>query len=206
MEPTFFAKPTDFRRWLQKHHRSEQELWVGFYKRTSRRPSITWPESVDEALCFGWIDGLRKTIDAESYKIRFTPRRKSSIWSQVNSRRVAELIRAGRMKPAGLAAFEGRDPKKTYRYSFEQREAARLSKEAEAQFRANRAAWAFFESQPPGYRKTIVWWAVSAKQEATRLRRLELLIGESAAGRRLDLMQPLKNRNQQSGRPTSNSA
>jgi uncharacterized protein YdeI (YjbR/CyaY-like superfamily) len=186
--PTFFATPADFRRWLEKHHQSERELWVGFHKKGSGKPSITWPESVDEALCFGWIDGIRKTVGDESYTIRFTPRRTGSNWSNVNTRRVAELIRDGRMQPAGHTAFEARDPKKSGIYLFEQKKAAKLNKEAEKQFRSNRKAWRFFESQPPGYRKTAVWWVVSAKREETRARRLETLIEDSAAGRRIGLL------------------
>jgi uncharacterized protein YdeI (YjbR/CyaY-like superfamily) len=185
MRPTFFATAAEFRRWLKQHHRSERELWVGFHKKSSGRPSLTWPESVDEALCFGWIDGVRRTIDSESYAIRFTPRKRGSIWSAVNTRRAEEFIREGRMQPAGLRAFEARDPAKSGVYSFEQRRGARLSAEAEARFRANPAAWRFFESQPPGYRRTAVWWVVSAKREATRARRLETLIDDSAAGRRI---------------------
>jgi uncharacterized protein YdeI (YjbR/CyaY-like superfamily) len=185
MQPTFFATPAEFRRWLKQHHESERELWVGFHKKSSGRPSLTWPESVDEALCFGWIDGVRRTIDAKSYAIRFTPRKSGSTWSTVNTRRAEELIRTGRMQPAGLRVFEARDPEKSGVYSFEQRTGARLSTEAEARFRANPAAWRFFESQPRGYRKTALWWVVSAKREATRARHLEILIEDSAAGRRI---------------------
>ena len=185
MQPTFFAAPADFRSWLLRHHDSTRELLVGFYKKASGRPSITWPESVDEALCFGWIDGVRRGIDADSYTIRFTPRRKGSTWSDVNTRRAKELIREGRMQPAGLAAFKARDPEKAHRYSFEQRHIARLTSEEETRFRANAAAWRFFEGQPPGYRKVTLWWVVSAKQEATRERRLQTLIEDSAAGRRI---------------------
>jgi uncharacterized protein YdeI (YjbR/CyaY-like superfamily) len=185
MQPTFFASPADFRRWLVRHHASERELWVGFYKKGSGRPSLTWPESVDEALCFGWIDGVRKSLDAESYVIRFTPRKLGSTWSNVNTRRAQELIRTRRMKPAGLLAFKARDPEKAGRYSFEQRSHPRLDSSAEARFRANAAAWRFFEAQPPGYRRIALWWIVSAKQEATRERRLDTLIADSAAGRRI---------------------
>jgi uncharacterized protein YdeI (YjbR/CyaY-like superfamily) len=185
MQPTFFATPAEFRRWLKQHHQSERELWVGFHKKGSGRPSLTWPESVQEALCFGWIDGVRKTIDAESYVIRFTPRKNGSTWSTVNTRLAAELIRTGRMQLAGLRAFEARDPEKSGVYSFEQRTGARLDAAAEARFRANPGAWSFFESQPPGYRKTALWWVMSAKREATRVRRLATLIEDSAAGRRI---------------------
>ena len=185
MQPTFFATPADLRRWLMRHHASDRELLVGFYKKASGRPSLTWAESVDEALCFGWIDGVRRTIDAESYSIRFTPRTKASTWSNVNTRRATDLIRNGRMQPAGLQAFEARDPAKAGIYSFEQRSKARLSAAGEARFRANADAWRFFETQPAGYRRTALWWVVSAKQDATRERRLQTLIADSAAGRRI---------------------
>jgi uncharacterized protein YdeI (YjbR/CyaY-like superfamily) len=185
VKPIFFPTPQDFRRWLERHHETESVLLVGFHKKGSGRPSMTWPESVDEALCFGWIDGVRKSIDAESYTIRFTPRRRGSAWSAINLRKVRELIASGRMRPAGLHAFEGRDPERSGTYSFEQRAAARLSPEAEALFQANAAAWTYFQSRPPGYRKTAVWWVVSAKQEATRRRRLRTLIEDSAAGRKV---------------------
>jgi uncharacterized protein YdeI (YjbR/CyaY-like superfamily) len=182
--PTFFPTPADFRRWLQKNHRTATELWVGFYKKATGRPSITWPEAVDEALCFGWIDGVRKSVDAESYTNRFTPRRKNSIWSAVNTRRVAELIRQRRMRAAGLKAFEARDPARTHRYISES-EPAKLDARAAARFRANRAAWTFFESQPPGYRRAAIGYVMSAKQVATRERRLQTLIADSAAGLRI---------------------
>jgi uncharacterized protein YdeI (YjbR/CyaY-like superfamily) len=155
----------------------------------SGRPSITWPESVDEALCFGWIDGIRKTIDAESYVIRFTPRRAGSIWSAVNTRRAGELISKNRMHETGLRAFEGRDPKKSGVYSFEQRENATFSADHEKEFKGNRGAWAFFQAQPPGYRKIATFYVMSAKREETRARRLAALIRDSAAGRRIGLLQ-----------------
>jgi len=188
--PKFFPTPGDWRRWLEKNHASKPELWVGFHKKGSGRPSITWPESVDEALCFGWIDGIRKTIDAESYVIRFTPRRAGSIWSAVNIRRVGELTRENRMRDAGLLAFGKRDPRKTGVYSFEQqRAAAKLSAAQEKEFKRNRAAWTFFQSQPPGYRKIAAWYVVSAKRDETKARRLARLIDDSAAGRRLGILQ-----------------
>jgi len=185
MPPTFFATPLAFRRWLKQHHRSERELLVGFYKKGSGRPSLTWPESVDEALSFGWIDGVRRRLDEESYSIRFTPRKRGSIWSDVNRRRVEELKRAGRMQPAGLEAYEARDAARSGVYSFEQRKTARLDPDAEARFQADRGAWRFFTSQPPGYRKTAIWWVVSAKREDTRARRLTTLIEDSGEGRRI---------------------
>ena len=188
MKATFFATPKHFRDWLRKHHLDTQELWVGFYKRDSGRPSITWPESVDEALCVGWIDGLRKRIDEHSYMIRFTPRKRGSTWSQVNTARAKELVEAKRMLPAGIRAFEGRDPKKTNLYSFEQRHGATLDPALEKRFKANRAAWAFFTSQPDGYRRIALFYVMSAKQEDTRVRRLETLIRDSAAGLRIGLL------------------
>jgi uncharacterized protein YdeI (YjbR/CyaY-like superfamily) len=181
-EPIFFARPAEFRAWLAAHHGTERELWVGFHKKASGRPSITWPESVDEALCVGWIDGIRKSVDAESYKIRFTPRKRTSTWSAVNIRRVAELTRDGRMKPSGLAAFEARMEAKSGIYSYEQRAAATLDPAAEKQFRANKKAWEFFQAQPPWYRKTAVWRVISAKRPETRQKRLADLIAQSAAG------------------------
>jgi uncharacterized protein YdeI (YjbR/CyaY-like superfamily) len=184
-EPTFFATPADFRRWLERHHRSESVLLVGFYKKDSGRPSVTWPESVAEALCFGWIDGVRRRVDDESYSIRFTPRKPGSTWSKVNLEKTRELIESGRMRPAGLRALEERDPENSGTYSYEQRDAARLSPEAEARFRADTEAWSFFQSQPPGYRKTATFWVVSAKRAETRARRLETLIEDSASRRRI---------------------
>jgi len=188
MKPKFFATPQAFRAWLAQHHADTPELWVGFYKKDSGRRSITWPESVDEALCVGWIDGVRKSIDEHSYMIRFTPRRPGSIWSQVNTRRAKELVDQGRMLPAGVRAFEGRDPKKTNLYSFEQRHGAKLDDELEKRFKANRAAWTFFSSQPDGYRRIALFYVMSAKQPETRVRRLDTLIRDSAAGLRIGLL------------------
>ena len=184
ISPTFFPTPADFRRWLAEHHDSERELWVGFYKKGTGRPSITWPESVDEALCFGWIDGLRKSVDVEAYMIRFTPRRTGSNWSKVNLERAAALIAEGRMAPAGMAAYEAYDLERSGRYSFEQDE-AHLSPEQERQFKKRRGAWAFWSAQPRGYRKQAVWWVSSAKREETRARRLATLIDDSANGLRI---------------------
>jgi uncharacterized protein YdeI (YjbR/CyaY-like superfamily) len=183
MKPRFFATPAKLRAWLETHHDSEPELVVSFYKKQSRRPSITWPESVDEALCFGWIDGIRRRVDDESYSIRFTPRKTTSTWSSVNVARLAELKALGKMRPAGLAAFEARSAAKSGLYAYENRHAAVLDTEQEALFRANRKAWKFFESQPPWYRKTAIWWVLSAKRDETRGKRLTTLIEESAAGR-----------------------
>jgi uncharacterized protein YdeI (YjbR/CyaY-like superfamily) len=180
MDAMFFETPAAFHAWLAQRHDSEQELWVGFYKKGSGRPSITWPEAVDEALCFGWIDGLRKTIDEASYRIRFTPRKPTSTWSAVNIRRVAELSAQGRMQPAGLAAFAQRADAKSAIYSYEQRHTAELGEEFEQAFRANAQAWAFFQSQPAWYRRMVAWWVISAKKEETKRRRLATLIDDSA--------------------------
>ena len=181
----FFATPADFRKWLAAHHETASELWVGFYKKESGRPGITWPQSVDEALCVGWIDGIRKRLDDESYVIRFTPRKAQSTWSAVNIARVAELTREGRMKAAGLAAFERRSDEKSAIYAYEQRKTATLDEAAERRFRANAKAWEFFQSQAPWYRRTAIYKVMSAKREETRQKRLAELIADSAAGRRL---------------------
>jgi uncharacterized protein YdeI (YjbR/CyaY-like superfamily) len=170
---------------LKINHKNIREQWVGFYKKSSGRPSITWPESVDEALCVGWIDGLRKTIDAESYKIRFTPRKTTSNWSAVNIARVQELTRLGRMRPSGLKAFKLRKEEKSGIYAYENRKLAEFGKTEERQFRARPKAWEFFQRQPAGYRKLVTWWVISAKREETRQKRLERLIATSEAGRRV---------------------
>jgi uncharacterized protein YdeI (YjbR/CyaY-like superfamily) len=183
-EPRFFAGPDDWRRWLEANHARATALWVGFHKVASGKPSITWPEAVDGALCFGWIDGIRKSIDASSYKIRFTPRKTSSIWSSVNIARVAVLTGEGLMHPAGLAAFAARTDARSNGYAYEQsREGAAFDAAQEARFRENAAAWDYFQSRPASYRRTATWWVVSAKQAATRERRLATLIEDSAAGR-----------------------
>ena len=158
--PLFFARPNHFRAWLTRNHGRATELWVGYYRKDSGRPSITWPESVDEALCFGWIDGIRKKVDDESYKIRFTPRRSKSTWSAVNIARVAVLTRDGRMQPAGHAAFARREESNSARYSFENRESAKLGDADEREFRCDPAAWEFFQDQPGGYRRLAAWTEV----------------------------------------------
>jgi uncharacterized protein YdeI (YjbR/CyaY-like superfamily) len=178
----FFESPDEWRAWLEEHHDSSREIIVGFWKRGSGRPSITWPESVDEALCFGWIDGVRRSLDEDGYTIRFTPRRSRSTWSAVNVRRAQELIRLGRMAPSGLKAFEARADDRTATYSYEQRRADLDGVYAE-RLRSNPRAWEFFQSRPPSYRKAAAWWVTSAKQEETRLRRLATLIDDSAHGR-----------------------
>jgi uncharacterized protein YdeI (YjbR/CyaY-like superfamily) len=184
-EPIFFPTPATFRKWLTKNHATCREQWIGFYRKASGRPSITWPESVDEALCVGWIDGLRKTIDAESYKIRFTPRKKESNWSSVNIARVKELTKQGRMQPAGLEAFARRKPEKSGIYAYENRKSAVLDKADERRFRSNRKAWEFFQRQPPSYRQNVIWALATAKKAETRQRKLEKLIAACEAGQRL---------------------
>lgn len=184
-EPLFFPTPRAFRNWLKKNHATCREQWIGFYRKASGRSSITWPESVDEALCVGWIDGLRKTIDAESYKIRFTPRKKESNWSAVNIGRVKELTKQGRMRSAGLAAFAQRQEAKSGIYAYENRKSAVLDKTDEERFRSNQKAWEFFQRQPTGYRQNVIWYLVTAKKAETRQRRLEQVIARSEAGRRM---------------------
>jgi uncharacterized protein YdeI (YjbR/CyaY-like superfamily) len=183
VDPTFFAAPSEFRAWLEEHHAAESELLVGFYKKGSGRPSMTWPESVDEALCFGWIDGVRRSLGDEAYTIRFTPRKRRSIWSVVNVRRARELIEEGRMRPAGLAAFEARTEERSGVYSFEQKDQVAFDAAQAGRFQADAKAWEFFQAQPPWYRRTATWWVISAKKEETRAKRLATLIEDSAAGR-----------------------
>lgn len=178
----FFATPADFRAWLEKNHASHTELSVGFYKRDSGRPSITWPESVDVALCYGWIDGVRNSIDAVSYRIRFTPRKPTSTWSAINVKRVAELTKLRLMHTAGVKAFEARRDDKTGIYSYEQRRSVKLPPTYEKKFRTNKKAWTFFQNQPPWYQRTAAYRVISAKQETTREKRLAELIRDSEAG------------------------
>jgi uncharacterized protein YdeI (YjbR/CyaY-like superfamily) len=187
MNPHYFTSPIKFQQWLEKHHAKSVELWVGFYKKNSGKPSITYQEALDEALCFGWIDGIRKTVDEQRYTIRFTPRKPGSNWSNVNIKRMKELIAAGRVLPAGLAAFEARTAEKSGIYTYENRP-QQLSAEYEKKFRANKKAWAFFQSQAPYYQRTACGWIMTAKKEETRLRRLAALIEDSAQGRRLGIM------------------
>jgi uncharacterized protein YdeI (YjbR/CyaY-like superfamily) len=184
MSPKFFKTPPAFRKWLEANHATSKELWVGFYKKTSGKSSITWPESVEEALCFGWIDGIRKRIDDESYQIRFTPRKPSSTWSTVNIRIAQRLIEEQRMQPAGMKAFEARKENRSGIYSYEQR-SPELEEKYARKLKRNTAAWKFFQAQPPSYRKMINWWIISARQEETRTKRLDRLIDASAKGLRL---------------------
>lgn len=179
----YFRSAKELRAWLEKNHAKGDELWVGFYKKNSGKSGVTYQEAIDEALCFGWIDGIRKSLDEDSYANRFTPRRPRSPWSRVNIGKVQALIAAGRMTPAGLAEYAKRKPEVTGPYSFEQ-DQIKFSPDQESAFRKNRAAWKFFESQPPYYRRVITWWVISAKQEATRTRRLQRLMDDSAKGQR----------------------
>ena len=191
MKPKFFSSQSDFRKWLEKNHKNEAELLVGYYKVDSGKPSMTWSQSVDVALCFGWIDGIRKKVDNDSYCIRFTPRRKTSTWSAVNIAKVEELTRKRLMRPAGLAAFEHRKEEKSRVYSFES-ETKTFARRFEKRFKANKKAWKFFTARSPSYRKMILHWIMSAKQETTRLRRLDKAIAESTKGRRVVRGQALK--------------
>ncbi len=190
MPPKPFKSGAEFRRWLEANHASSTELLVLFYKKDSGKGGITYAEALDEALCFGWIDGVRTGVDATRYTIRFTPRRAGSIWSLINVRHAERLIQEGRMQAAGTKAFDERSTKRTGVYSFENRPQT-LPEELETLFRAKKAAWAFFNQQPPGYRRTVTWWVVSAKQAATRERRLARLIQVSAARQRVDFMKPM---------------
>jgi uncharacterized protein YdeI (YjbR/CyaY-like superfamily) len=182
VKPRFFRSPEDLRGWLEKSHAAVAELWIGFHNQKSGRAGLTYKQALDEALCFGWIDGVRKSLDEGRYVIRFTPRTPRSIWSRVNIARMQELMAAGRVAAPGRDAFLRRDESRTNAYSFEQAK-VELGPELERIFRASAAAWAFFQSQPPGYRRLTTWWVVSAKKEETRLRRLGKLIEHSAHGR-----------------------
>lgn len=184
MTARYFPSAADFRRWLGAHHGTERELLVGFYKKASGKPGIRYKEAVDEALCFGWIDGVKKRVDEERYTHRFTPRTAGSTWSLINTRRVGELIALGRMAAPGLDVFRRRDPKKTQRYSFENRPSA-FDAALERAFRKHAAAWTFFHAQPPGYRRVVTFWVMDAKQQETRERRLAVLVKSSAEGKRL---------------------
>jgi uncharacterized protein YdeI (YjbR/CyaY-like superfamily) len=184
-KPIFFASPAEFRSWLEKHHAGASELWVGFYKKHSGKPSLTWPESVDCALCFGWIDGIRKSLGETSYSIRFTPRKPASNWSAINIKRVAELEKMGLMWPSGREAFQQRKDAKSGVYSYEQRKTAKLSATQEKEFRSEKPAWEYFRAQPPWYRRIAAFWVSSAKKEETRQRRFAALIESSRHQRRI---------------------
>ena len=183
MKPRFFKTPSDFRAWLERHHADTPELWVGFYKKASGKGGITYNEAVDAALCYGWIDGIKKRVDQDSYTHRFTPRRPRSIWSLVNTRRIAELIKEGLVAPAGLQTFQQRDEKRSGIYSYESLRQP-LPPAHEKLFKANKKAWEFFRAQPPGYQKLVTRWITDAKKEETRLKRLQIMIDVSAKGKR----------------------
>jgi uncharacterized protein YdeI (YjbR/CyaY-like superfamily) len=183
LKPKFFTSPEAFRQWLEKNHSKYVELWVGFHKKGTGKKTISYAEALDEALCFGWIDGVRKSFNNSSYIIRFTPRKAKSIWSLVNTGRAQELTRLGRMAAPGIAAFSARDPRRTGVYSFES-SAKTFSASFEKKFRANGKAWEFFSRQPLGYRNKAIFWIMSAKQEETRLRRLDQIISDSEQNRR----------------------
>ncbi len=190
MKPRYFRSQSDFRRWLAANHASARELRVGFYKKASGKGGLGYKEAVDEALCFGWIDGIKKRVDEASYTHRFTPRRPGSIWSAINLKRMQELIASGVVSKAGLETYERRDPKRAGLYSFENR--PKTFDALEKTFRANARAWTFFLAQPPGYRKVCTFFVMSAKKEETRLRRLEVLMNVSSKGQRLEWMAPKK--------------
>jgi len=191
MKARYFTSQAAFRRWLEAHHASASELVVGFYKKASGKGGLGYKEAVDEALCFGWIDGIKKRVDEASYTHRFTPRRPGSIWSAINLKRMKELIASGVVSKAGLETYERRDPKKAGLYSFENRP-KRFDAPIEKAFRANARAWTFFLTQPPGYRKVCTFFVMSAKKEETRLRRLQVLMNVSSKGQRLEWMGPKK--------------
>jgi len=194
MKITFFKSPSELQRWLDQHHDQAQELWVGFYKKSSGKPSITWPEAVDAALRFGWIDGVRKSMDDIRYTIRFTPRKPRSIWSAVNVKRAQALTKMGLMQPSGLTAFQARDQGRSGVYSYEQK-SHQLDDVYEKKLRANKKAWDFFQAQAPWYQRAASWWVISAKKEETRLKRLATLIEDSAQGRTIaPLTRPTKSK------------
>lgn len=184
MSAVYFDSPDAFRAWLEEHHASEDELWVGYWKVATGKPSLTWSESVDQALCFGWIDGLRHSVDAERYRIRFTPRRPTSHWSRVNLEKYAALAEQGLLAPAGIAAFEARKPDRQGQYSYEQREPEFTAEQLGA-IKAEPEAWAFFREQPPGYRRSVKGWVNAAKRESTRARRMASVIADSKVGLRI---------------------
>lgn len=192
MKLVFFPTQKDLRRWFEKNHKKEKELLIGFYKVSSGKPSITWSQSVDEAICFGWIDGIRKSIDEESYSIRFTPRNPKSNWSAINIKKAEALIESGQMKSEGLILFNLRNEEKSRVYSYENA-AVEFKKSYEKKFKANKKAWIYFQSTPPSYRKVTTRWVMSAKQETTRLKRLNELINDCAVSKKIKAMNYGKN-------------
>jgi uncharacterized protein YdeI (YjbR/CyaY-like superfamily) len=191
-EPIYFSSPEEFRAWLEQHHEAETEIWVGYWKKATGKPSLVWSQAVDEALCFGWIDGILRGVDDERHVQRFTPRKPTSNWSAINIAKVENLRAEGRMRPAGEAAFARRRDDRSAIYAYEQRNNAQLEPDEQARFEANAAAWAYFTSRPPSYRKPALWWVVSAKKPETRERRLATLIEQSAAGEPINQLRPRK--------------
>lgn len=186
-EPLFFATPSDLRAWFEAHHQTEKEVWIGYYKKATGIPSIDWSQSVDEAICFGWIDGIRRSIDEKSFKIRFTPRNPKSHWSGVNLAKVEKLLELGKMTPAGLEVYHRRDEKKSRQASYE-RQNVELDTEYEARIRQNENAWQYYENLAASYKKASIHWVMSARKEETRLRRLEILIQSCEAGQKIPLL------------------
>jgi uncharacterized protein YdeI (YjbR/CyaY-like superfamily) len=189
-DPIYFTSAGELRDWFAANHETATELWLGSYKKATGKPTVTWSEAVDEALCVGWIDSVRYSLDRERAAQRFTPRRKGSNWSAVNIAKVKEMTEEGRMRPAGLAAFEARTEERSAIYAYEQRHLAALDPDEDAAFRANKIAWDRFQALPPSYRRTAIYWVVTAKKPETRVRRLATLIEDSAAGRRLKQLTP----------------
>ena len=186
-ELKYFKTPAALRKWYKTNHKKNSELWIGLYKKDSGKPSVTYPQALDEALCFGWIDGIRKKINEEVYTIRFTSRKPKSYWSAVNIKKANALIKSGKMEQAGLKEFEKRDKEKSGSYSFE-RANVKLTTAFEKKFKSNKKAWKFFQSSPPSYQKPATWWVMSAKQEETRLKRLQQLISDSENGLKIKPM------------------
>jgi len=184
MEPIYFSSPAELRKWFEKNHAKEKELLVGYHKTSTGKPTISWSESVDQALCFGWIDGVRRSIDAKRYCIRFTPRKPTSIWSAINIAKITELTNKGLMTPAGMEAFKQRNEKKSEIYSYE-KDKVELAPAFLKKFKSEKVGWKFFCAQPPSYQKPAINWVMSAKQEATRNSRLSTLIEDSEAGLRI---------------------
>lgn len=192
MKPIFFASPIDLRKWFEKNYDEEAELLIGYYKKASGKPSITWPESVNEALCFGWIDGVRKGVSDTVYTVRFTPRKRGSNWSATNIKYAEDLIKRGLMQPAGLKAYKARKTEKSGIYSYEQRSVGQLEEAYETKFKANKKAWEYFQATAPSYQKAAIWWVMSAKQDETKMRRLEQLINYSEQGKPVPPLTPRK--------------
>ncbi len=187
----FFKTQKSFRKWLEINHTKKTELWVGYYKKSSGKKSITYKQALEEVLCFGWIDGIARGIDEEKYSQRYTPRRKGSVWSTINIKKAEELIKNKKMHPFGLHVYKNRDIKKTGLYSNEQKE-IKFPAGFLKQLKSNKTAWKFFSNMPPGYKKTATWWVISPKQDETKKRRLNVLIRDSEVGRKIGSITPMK--------------